>query len=137
MLEKSGCWFLQLRLDHVVEDRAYSKEPLCSHTEIVQAIIVQQDLLDDEGGDSLRQISATFHDPQTERYDLGLQQEVDHRWVINLDQGANHSKRCESQVLKRSPFADCIQKWVQEQSDVGFDEKWSRVLMRSDTLEQS
>ena len=42
-----------------------------------------------------------------------------------LHKRTHNSEACQSKVLKRSRFADSVQKWVEEQGDVGWEEgKW-------------
>ena len=91
VFQKACCWLLKLSLDHIVEDSADGEKSLCRHAKVIQSIIVEQDLLDNEGSDSLRQICAPLHDPQTKRNDLCLQEEVDDRWIINFDKGSYNS----------------------------------------------
>ena len=50
MLEQSDCLDLDKATDHVAQDRADGVEALVSGADIVQASVVQEDLLHDENG---------------------------------------------------------------------------------------
>ena len=52
--------------------------PVVGLADVVQSSLVQEDLLEDEGGHGLAQLRARLHDAQTQRDDLRRQQEVDH-----------------------------------------------------------
>ena len=53
VLQKTGRWLDELILDHVVEHGADGEKALCGHAEIGQAVVVHEDLLDDERRDRL------------------------------------------------------------------------------------
>lgn len=77
MLQQPGRLLLDQLAHHVAKDGADSVESLIGGADVVQAIVVKQDLLHNEDGDSLTELRARLHDAQTERDDLGGQQEVD------------------------------------------------------------
>ena len=87
-------------------------------TDVVEASLIQQYLLEDEGGHRLAQLRPRLHDSQTERNDLCGQQEVDDLLFIRLDQSSDDSKRGQTKIFKWSGLADCMQEWVQIQWDV-------------------
>lgn len=80
-------------IDHVAEDSAYSVEALVGLTDVGEANVVKQYLLDDENGHSLAELRARLHDAQTERNDLGREQEVDDFRRVVLDKSANYTER--------------------------------------------
>ena len=73
--------------DHLAQDHRDMGEPVVGLTDVIQTSLVQQDLLQDEGGHSLAQLGAALHDPQTQRDDLRGQQEVDHLLLVGLHEG--------------------------------------------------
>ena len=91
MLEETSRWLLQLVHYHVVEDGANCVEALCCLTQVVKALLIQKDLLDDEGCYSLGKLGASLHYPQAQWNDLCLQKETNHIVVIHLNQGSNHT----------------------------------------------
>ena len=52
------------------QNQSNMREALVCLADVLQAEIIQQYLLDDEGGDSFGQIAARFHDAQTKRNDF-------------------------------------------------------------------
>lgn len=97
--ETSGLLLHQLG-DHVAEDRADSVKALVGGADVVQAIVVQQNLLYNEDGHRLAQFGAGFHNSETKRDYLSGQKEIDHFGRVILDQGANDSEACEAEILK-------------------------------------
>ena len=71
-------------------------------------MLVQEDLLNDEGSHSLRKLGAALHDAQAQRNDLGLEQEADHIGVVHFHQGANHAERGESKVFEWPSLAHSV-----------------------------
>lgn len=71
-------------IDHVAQHSSDSVEALVCCTDVIQAVVVKEDLLDDEDGDSLAELRAGLHDAQAERNDLGSQEEVDHIRAVIL-----------------------------------------------------
>ena len=70
--------------NHVAQHRGHRKESLRRRANVIQTNVVQQDLLNDEGGHCLRELGARLHDPQTERDDLRLQQKINDLRIIDL-----------------------------------------------------
>lgn len=52
--------------------------------DVRQTRLIEEDLLYNENGDSLREFGAGFHDPEAKRDDLCRKQEMDHRVVVVL-----------------------------------------------------
>lgn len=104
MLKKSR----RLRLDelgnHIAEDGADGVEALISGANVVEAVIIQQDLLHDEYGHRLAKLGASFHDAQAERDDLGGEEEVDDFGRVILDQGADNTQASQAQILEGARF---------------------------------
>jgi hypothetical protein len=82
----------QLR-DHVAKDGTNCVESFIRCADIVQAMIVEQDFLDNEYGDRLAELGAGFHDSEAKRNDLGCQKEVYDIGGIVLDKSSNDAKR--------------------------------------------
>ena len=64
MLKKSHRLLVDQLSDHVAENCANSVETLVSLTNVLQAHIVKQDLLDDEDSNSLAELRASLHDTE-------------------------------------------------------------------------
>jgi len=75
--------------NHIREHRAHSVEALVRLADILQAHIIQQDLLHDKDGHRLAQLGTGLHDTQAQRDDLGGEQEVDDLRAVVLDQRAD------------------------------------------------
>lgn len=78
-------------VQHVGEDRGDRVEALSRGADIVEAHVIEQDLLDDERGDGFGQLGAGFHDAQAQGNDLGLEQEINDIGIVDLDQGTDNS----------------------------------------------
>ena len=78
-----------------------------------------QYLLNDECGDCFRQFRPSFHDSQTERYDLSVQQLFDDLRIIDLNESSDNAQTHESQVFIALTLLDRVQKRVEEQWYVG------------------
>jgi hypothetical protein len=85
VFEEASRWPLKLIHDHIIEDGADSVESLSSLAQVVEALLVQQDFLDDEGGHCLRELRPSLHDPQTQWDYLCLKEEANHVVVIHFD----------------------------------------------------
>lgn len=79
MLEQSYSLSLDKTNDHIAQDRANGIEALIRCTDVPKTRIVEQDLLNDEDCDRLRQLATCLHDPQAEWYDLCCKQKGDRR----------------------------------------------------------
>lgn len=53
-------------------------------TYVVQASLIEQNLLQDECGNGFAQLGPRLHDPKAERNDLCREQEVDHLLLVRL-----------------------------------------------------
>lgn len=100
MLKKTCSLLLNELGHHVAEDGANSVESLVSGANVVQAIVVEQNLLHNEDGDRLAQLGSCLHNTQTQWDDLGSQEEVDNLGRIVLNQSPNNTERSKSQVFK-------------------------------------
>jgi hypothetical protein len=78
VFQQSGRLLLDQLRNHIAQHCAHSIEPLVSCTYIVQAMVIEQYLLDDKDGHGLAEFGAGLHDAETERNDFGGQQKVDH-----------------------------------------------------------
>jgi hypothetical protein len=68
--------------DHMVQNSAdlqftmvlytYCEESFSGVANVVQAIVIKQNLLDDEGSDGSGEFLTSLHDPEAEWYDLSL-----------------------------------------------------------------
>ena len=104
--------------DHVAENGAHRIESLVCRTNVAQANIVKENLLYNENGNGLAKLRSGFHDPKTERDDLGGQEEVDHIGRIILHQGADHTQRRQTEVLEGARLGCGIEERVKEKRDV-------------------
>ncbi len=93
--EPDGLLFDELR-DHVAKHGADGVEALVRVADVGEAHVIEQDLLHDEDGHRLAELRPGLHDAQTQRDDLGRQQEVDHLRRVVLDQGPDHAERRET-----------------------------------------
>lgn len=84
VLEQTHRGGLQQLRDHAGQHEAQRVEALRRGTDVGEARVVQQDLLNDEGGDCLRQFRSGLHNPQTQRNNLSLKQKVHNFRVVNL-----------------------------------------------------
>jgi hypothetical protein len=134
VLEKPDCLRLDKLVDHVTEHSSNSVEPLICMANVCQTGFIQQNLLDNENGDSFRQLGASFHNAKTERNDLCRKKEVDDGVIVvllgngthskrgatswrelqHLDESTDDSKRSESQIFKRSSLRCRIEERVEE-----------------------
>ena len=121
---------------HLAQDHGHVGEPVVGLADVVEAGLVQEDLLEDEGGHGLAQLGAALHDPQAERDDLRGQEEVDHLLFVRLNQGADDAERGETEVLEGSGLADGVEEGVEVEGDVGEQEGRPGVRVRGDTLQQ-
>lgn len=104
MLEESGGLLLHKLGNHVAQDGANGIEPLVSSADIVQAVVVEQNLLDDEDGNCLAQLRAGFHDAQAKRNDLSRKEKVNHLSRIILYQCADDTEGGQAEILERTRF---------------------------------
>jgi len=104
--------------NHIREHRSYSVKALVRLADVLQAHIIQQDLLHDEDGHRLAQLGARLHDPQAQRDDLGGEQEVDDLRAVVLDQRTDDTQGGEAEVLEGSALGGGVEEGVEEEGDV-------------------
>ena len=136
MLQQSLTWILAQLYDHLAQNHSNMREPVVGLTDVVEAGLVQQDLLEDEGGHSLAQLGAALHDPQTQRDDLRGEEEVDHLLLVRLHEGPDDPEGGETEVLEGASLADGVEEGVEVEGDVGEQEGRPGVRVRGDTLQQ-
>jgi hypothetical protein len=92
MLEQSCCLlFYELRY-HIAEDGSNSIKPFIRSTDVVQAMIIEKNLLDNENSDCLAELRASFHYPKTQWNDFSCEKEVDNIRGIVFDKSTNNSQ---------------------------------------------
>lgn len=84
MLQKSDSLSFNQLIDHVAQHCSNSVEAFIGVADIGQASLIQEDLLNDEDGDSFRQFGSGLHDAKAEGYYFSGQQEVNNGAVIVL-----------------------------------------------------
>lgn len=125
MLQQPGSLLLDQLAYHVTEDGADGVEPLIGGADVVQAIVVKKDLLHNEDGDGLAELRARLHDAQTERNDLGGQQEVDDLGGVILDKGANDTEAGQAEVFEGARLRRRVQEGIEIERNVGWESDWS------------
>ena len=128
--------FLAQLDDHLAQDHGHMGEPVVGLADVIQPSLVQQDLLQDEGGHSLAQLRAALHDPQTERDDLRGEEEVDHLLLVRLHEGPDDPERGETEVLEGTSLADGVEEGVEVEGDVSEEEGRPGVGVGGDALEE-
>ncbi len=118
MLEEPGSLLLDQLGDHIAQDGADGIEALVGGADVVQAVVVQQDLLDDKDGDGLAKLRAGLHDAQAKGDDLSREEKVNHLRRIILHQGADDTEGGQAEILERSRFGGRVQERVEEEGDV-------------------
>ena len=89
MLQKPCSLLLNQLVHHVAQHRPNRIKALVCRTDVVQAVIVEKNLLDNEDGDSLTELGSSLHDAQAEWNNLGSKEEIDHIRAIILHQSPN------------------------------------------------
>ena len=79
VLEKAYRLSLDKANHHVAENGTNGVEPLIGCADISQPRIIKQNLLNDEDGDRLGELTTSLHDAQAQRDYLGRQEEGDSR----------------------------------------------------------
>lgn len=92
MLQQPDSLLIHKLRDHIAQHRPDRIKPLVRLANVLQAHIVQQNLLHDEDGDGFAQLAAGLHDAQAQRDDLGREQEVDDVRGVVFDQRADHAE---------------------------------------------
>ena len=136
MTEEALRRFLTQRSHHGVEDRSDGEEALVGGTDVLEAHVVEEDLLDDEGGDGLGELTADLHDAEAEGNDLCLEQKVDDLGVVHLDEGTDDAQAGEAEVLEGPGGGGGVEKRVQIKWDMGVEKRSARVLVAGETLQQ-
>jgi hypothetical protein len=121
MLEEPSRLLLDQLANHVAQNRADRIEPLIRRAYIIETVVVKQYLLNNEDGDGLAELRAGLHNPQTQRNDLGRQQEVDHLGRVVLDERTDNSQRGQAQVFEGAGLGCRVEEGVEEERDV----RWS------------
>ena len=122
MLQQPDGRGLQQHIDHLGQHAGHCIETLRGVAHILQALRVQQQLLNDEGGHCLGELAADLHDLQAERYDLGVQKEANDLGVVHLHQCPDDTQRGEPQILERPLCAVGVEEGVQKQWDLRLQE---------------
>lgn len=118
MLQEPCSLLLNQLVHHVAQHRPNRIEALVCRTDIVQAMIVEKNLLDNEDGDSLAELGSSLHNAQAERNDLGSKEKIDHIRAIVLHQSPDDAQRCKTEILEWARFRGGVEERVQEEWDV-------------------
>ena len=118
MLEQPGGLLLHQLGDHVAEHGPDGIEALVRGADVVEAIVVEEDLLDDEDGDRLAQLRSGLHDAEAKRDDLSREEKVNHLRGVILDERADHSKGRQPEILERPRFRCSVQERVEKERNV-------------------
>ena len=118
MLKKSHRLLVDQLSDHVAENCANSVEALVSLTNVLQAHVVKQYLLDDEDGDGFAELRASLHNTEAKRDDLRGKEKVDDLGRVVLDQSANDTERGQTEVLEGPRFGGSVEERVEKKRDV-------------------
>ena len=118
MLKQPSRLLLNQLRNHVAEDGADRVEALVRGADVVEAVVVEQDLLHYEDGHRLGQLGPGLHDAQTQRDDLGREQEVDHLGGVVLDKRPDDPQRGEPEVFKGTGLGRRVEERVEEEGDV-------------------
>lgn len=98
------------------------RESIIGLTDVRQAAVVEQNLLENKSRDSLRQLRSALHDPQAQRNNFRREQERDDFLLVGLHQRSDDSETCETQVLERTSLGRCVEERVEEQRNVRLEE---------------
>lgn len=111
-------------------------EAIVSLADVREPAVVQENLLENEGGDGLGQLRAAFHNSQAERNNLSRQQEGDDFLFVCFHERADDSQAGETEVLEGPGLRRCVQEWIQEEWSVSGEEHRASLRVRRDILEQ-
>lgn len=78
MLQQASSLRLNKLGDHIAQNGADCVEPLVCGADIVEAIVIQQYLLNNEDGNGLAELRSSLHYAKAQRDNLGCEKEVDH-----------------------------------------------------------
>jgi hypothetical protein len=119
MLEQAHGLALYNLRHHVAQHGADGIEAFVRLADVREAHVVEQNLLHDEDGHRLGELAARLHDAQTERDNLGAEQEGnDVGIVVLLDQRANDAQRRQAQILKRPRLGRRVEKGIEKERNV-------------------
>jgi len=97
MLEQSHRLTFYQCLNHVGKHGSNGVETLVCLTDVLQSEVVEEDLLDDENGNSFGKFRSRLHYSQAEGNDFGRKQEVDNiRVFVLLLSAANASEEMQN-----------------------------------------
>lgn len=120
MLEQTSRLLLHQLRNHVAQHRPHGVETLVRGADVVEAVIVQQNLLNDEDGNRLAKFRACLHDTKAKRDNLCGQEEVDDLGGIVLDQRANDAQRRQAEVFERPRLGGRVEEGVEVERNVCF-----------------
>lgn len=92
MLQQPHSLLLDKLGDHVAQYSPHSVEPFVGLADVLQAEVIEQDLLHNKDGHGFAKLAAGLHDAQTEWDYLGCEQEVDDFARVILDEGADYAQ---------------------------------------------
>ena len=118
MLEQPRSLLLHQLGNHVAQDGADGVEALVGGADVVEAVVVEQDLLDDEDGDGFAELRPRLHDAEAEGDDLGGEEEVYDFGRVVLNQGPDHSERRQAEVLEGTRLRRRVEEWIEVEGDV-------------------
>ena len=123
VLEQSRRWLFVEDAHHLRQAIGYGHEPLRRCTDVVQTDIIEQNLLQDEGGDRLGQLRSRLHRPKAQRNELGRQQKVNHMRIIDLDERSHDSQTGEAEVFEGTTRIGGVEKGI----DVEDEMRWRQT----------
>lgn len=122
---------------HAVQNCWNCEESFHCCANVVKALFIAKNLLYDKSSDSFGKSLTVLHDSETKWDYLGLHQKGYSVGITFLDQRPDNSQWSYSQVFENFAFRRCIQKWIQEERDMGLQKFWSGLRMQGQALEQS
>lgn len=126
MLKEASSLRLDKLSNHVAQNRTDGVEALIGGADVVETIVIKQNLLHNEDGNSLAKLGASLHDSQAERNNLGREEEVDDLRRVVLYERSNDTKTRQSEILKWSRLGRRIEERVEKKRDM----RWLRVSER-------
>mmetsp|Transcript_9584 Transcript_9584/g.24525 ORF Transcript_9584/g.24525 Transcript_9584/m.24525 type:complete len:245 (+) Transcript_9584:56-790(+) len=136
VLEQPDGGLLSEQLHHTPQDGADGEEPRGGGAHVVEAHLVEENLLNDEGRHRLGQLASHLHRPQAERDYFRREQKVDDLRVVDLHERADDAQAREAEVLERPRPAHGVEKRVEKQGHVRLEEEPARLVVRRDALQQ-
>ena len=85
MLQQPHSLLVHELSNHITQNGPYRVKPFVCLANILQAHIIQQDLLHDEDRDCLAEFAAGLHDTEAEGDDFGGEEEVYHFGAVVFD----------------------------------------------------